>query len=619
MKIKPIKKSIGLSIVAALFIGTAVDAGKIVTNATYTGGTTSSATAIVTPNKQFGFGGWDLDNVLVKIVSILDYSTALPGYDFNETTGFYTPMSVGKSFESEISSRTFAGDTAGELRGKLHGKDWPVGEPSGIKIINDDTAVQHGKPTNCIINSSYLEGYYLDSSTPRPVICSSDFQTHKRFKINMLSTMVGADNAWGKPVDMVFNLTAGDTTSQRYQVFQKINNYTNKRLDGYKIEVLDATGAVNPALTLSLGVGEETDPNTPSSDIFALDARATFSDGLWGPVDTQHDRPRGFFDDATAYYNVPNNAHSSVITGGTDGFLGANYQALFGNWLTSAWAPKGVFWDDDADPLTDAVLVAFYGKDPTNPTTDAWRKGEVDNWRVLTTAEIVQYSGANYAVDVIEDTLNLGINYIVEVGSNTAIGSKFTIRITPHTDANQTAPSYYLDTAGDYLTYIDTNASLSITPAPTFTVGTTLKVVVADADKNTDGTTKQQFDVNVTTSKGEWDLVTLIETDNNTSIFTGTLGTISSAVAGANDDGNISVEVGTVVSVTYTDVSNANNVLSASTTAGVAATTTTASSDGGGGGGFDALDTASFVAMILGFLGIGAYIARRRLAKQKMQ
>ena len=609
------KRLLGLSVVAALFIATGVDAGKIVTNATYTGGTTSSSTAIVTPSKQFGFGGWNLDNVVVKITDLL--FAPIGGKTFNETDGTYSPMILGESFESEIWN---AGNT--EVRGRLHGKNWPVGEPSGIKIINADTHVQHGKPENCIINSSYLEGFYLDSATPQPVICSSDFQTHKRFKINMLSTMVNGDGAWGNPVDMVFNLDPADTSAMRYQVFQKINNYTGKRLDGYKIEVLDENGTVNPALTLSLGVGEDTS-TTPAGDIFAFDARATFSDGLWGPVDTQHDRPRGFFDDRTAYYNVPDNLHSNVIVGGTDGFLGANYQDLFGNWLTSVWAPKGVFWDFDNDPLTDATLVAFYGKDPTNPaSTDAWRKGEVGLWAPLTADEIVQYSGAGYAVDVVEDTLNLGINYIVEIGNNALIGSKFTIRITPHTDANQTAPSYVGNVAGDYLTYTGNQGRLTITPAPTFVVASALQVTVADADLNTNTLTAETQSVTVTTSKGETEVVLLTETGLNTGIFTGTLTTVDSSTAGASGDDNVvSADIGTTVSVTYLDTDSdgagTDVALTASTSAVVvtAPVVPTVSSDGSGGG-FDAFDKTSLIAMILGFLGIGAFIARRKLAKK---
>ena len=91
----------------------------------------------------------------------------------------------------------------------------------------------------------------------------------------------------------------------------------------------------------------------------------------------------------------------------------------------------------------------------------------------------------------------------------------------------------------------------------------------------------------------------------------------------ANNDGVIAVTKYTKVTVNYTDadsstVAGAVNVpLSASTYAESVATsveTTDDSSDGGGG--FDALDNVSLIAMILGFLGIGAFIARRKLANK---
>lgn len=261
-------KIIELSVVAALLIGSSTYAGKIITDASYDNNVTSSQSAILTPNKQFGFGGWNLNNVTVKIVSITDYLTALVGSWFNELTGEYSSdantaprsaMSDGMSFESEIVSTNILGDTAGEIRGRLHGKDWPVGEPSGIKIINDDMAVHAGDPTNCIITTSYLEGYYLSSADPRPTTCSAGYQTHKRFKVNMQpSTVTGVDfnvtGGYGKPIDLIFNLDPADTSTavRRYQVLQKINNYTGVRLDGYKLEVLDANGIKNPNLTLSL-------------------------------------------------------------------------------------------------------------------------------------------------------------------------------------------------------------------------------------------------------------------------------------------------------------------------------------------------------------------------------
>ncbi len=41
-------------------------------------------------------------------------------------------MVVGDSFESDINN------SAGEIVVKLHGKDWPVGEPAGIKVVTGD-------------------------------------------------------------------------------------------------------------------------------------------------------------------------------------------------------------------------------------------------------------------------------------------------------------------------------------------------------------------------------------------------------------------------------------------------------------------------------------------------
>ncbi len=63
----------------------------------------------------------------------------------------------------------------------------------------------------------------------------------------MLPTTVASstgENRYGKPIDLVFNLDTCDTndTARGYQVFQKINNYTGMRLDGYKVEVLDENG-----------------------------------------------------------------------------------------------------------------------------------------------------------------------------------------------------------------------------------------------------------------------------------------------------------------------------------------------------------------------------------------
>ncbi len=431
MKYTTNKQVVGLSVAAALLIGTSAYAGKIVSNATYDDNNTSSASAIIVPNTQFGFGGWSLDNVTVKIVNLTDYATAVLGLLFDKATGVYAPtMTSGMSFESEIS-------TGGEVRGLLHGKDWPVGEPAGIKVINGDLkAVQNGDPANCIITTGYLDLHYLDQPvlTDRwPTICSSGFQTHKRFKINMLPTSVDVVDAegYGKPIELVFNLDANDTSTQVYQVLQKINNYTGKILDGYKLEVLDGNGAKNANLTLSL------DKDLPDL--------ANFSHGLWGAIDN-HFTERGFFDDVGVYYPVSLSADEQTISW-RGSIIGGNYMQVFrSNWLHSAVAPQGIFFDDDNNSATDAKLQAFWGVPPTlsDTTPKGWYKGEVDNWAPLTPEEFggwnVGGADSQYTIDTIEDVLNLGITYSVHIGDNTQIPTgKLIIRITPHVDGTATA------------------------------------------------------------------------------------------------------------------------------------------------------------------------------------
>jgi hypothetical protein len=131
--------------------------------------------------------------------------------------------------------------------------------------------------------------------------------------------------------------------------------------------------------------------------------------------------------------------NTQELTGGPV-TLNSNYVDLFGLWLPSKWAPYGIFWDDDNDPTTDAELVAFWG-DPLKTGANAWHKGNdynttdaIEPWELVTVAELdawnVNEVGSVYSIDKIEDTLTWA-EHVVEVGLNSTIGSKFTIRITP--------------------------------------------------------------------------------------------------------------------------------------------------------------------------------------------
>ncbi len=448
-----------ISVVTAMLLSTGAYAGSII------GADATDSYNDTTPPTQFGFGGWNFDNINVRMI---DAETGNPsGKTFDTGDGTYDAMTYGDSFVSDI----HVDETNNTIMGTLGGKDWPVGEPAGVKIINNDPKTKNGKPENCIMTTSYLdatdtgsgESGYLDTDAvagPQPTICSSPFQTHKRFKVRMLSTTV-ADvntseteaNRYGKPIDLVFDLNTTDTNTsmRRYQVFSKINNYTDLRLDGYKIEVLDHNKLTNAQLKLSVGIEEDN-----GTDIWGLDDMANFSHGLWGPYEEVNGVVRfedGFFDKVRAYLpvNLINDGNATETTHGE--IQGGNYDALFGHWLPSKWQPYGIFFDNDGDPTTDAELVAFWGTAPDAApgTAPAWHKGMSDNFALVSTVEMDAWLANDlYNIGFIEDTLNLGLNYIVEVGDSSQIGATFTIRITPHVSNDQSPPSY-IDENGSYI------------------------------------------------------------------------------------------------------------------------------------------------------------------------
>jgi hypothetical protein len=394
-------------------------------------------------------GAWDLDNVEVKLY----HANGSVFGAFDEVSGVYTSMIAGDSFASLVSSPD-------GLVAKVTGKIWPVGEPSGIKVVTGDAAVKNGKPENCLINTAYLEGTFLDVAAPMPVICSSPFQSHKRFKIAMQPATVDgiADGAEGKPIDLVFNVTDSGGIKP-YQVFSKINNYTGKRLKGYKIVVgMGVGGAFHSAdqlgidekLFISLGIGEgmtNADVADGSNLFDAGDGLATFSHGLFGAPDT-HFTDNGFFDNRTAGFAVEQICSANACTtyqpfaGITVPYsdtirstsaLPSNYVQApvnLGDWLPAELAPKGIFFDHDNDPTTDPVLQAWW-----NGT--AWIKNFDSGFAVVTNSEIDTWA-ANplYYVEIIEDVLNLGLNYIVKVGDDldnnpVTTSSKITLRIIP--------------------------------------------------------------------------------------------------------------------------------------------------------------------------------------------
>ncbi len=598
------KNLVKVSLVAAMLLSSGAYAGQII-------GANPNIDEPV-PLTQYGFGGWYFGDANIEVAMVAANGNPTYSTTFDQETGEYPQMSVGDSFVSSV----YQSSDKNILLAKIGGKDYPVGEPAGIKVINGDTQTNNGKPENCIMTTSYLEGTYLDTANPEPVICSSGFQTHKRFKVVMLEAMVNALGALGNPVELKFNLDPNDTSTGkvRYQVFQKINNYTGLRLDGYTLRVLDENGTENPNITLSLGTGENA-----GEDIWGENELANFAHGLWGPPDN-HFPEQGFFDNLRAYYPVTLNEDNNTISY-AGSMLGGNYQTLFGNWLTDEWAPTGIFFDNDNDPSTDAELMAFWGVPPgVDPANIGWYHGEADGWAPVNQTTLLTWAtNPLYFVGLIEDVLNLGINYIVEVGENANIGDTFTIEITPHADTNQTVPVHMSEAPS--LPDIPSAGSIVIVPEPTFDIGTTLRVAVADIDLNIDEGAEDNVTVTLTSTNfsGELELL-LTETDVNSSVFTGDLVTHLEEVG----DNDISTVLdGTVITATYVDADNGAGgtdvVVSASTTATAEVVDpdpgTDPSSGGGGGCTYNPnsknFDMTFLMLMALGLL----YPFRRRLFK----
>ncbi len=410
----------------------------------------------------FGIGGWDLSNVTPLIIDVDTGEEIAKTFDVG--SGTYSAMEVGDSFKSVV----YADETKTVATGEVHGKDWPVGEPHGIKVANHadiNEVLSNSKPASCILSTSFYRnsddaknydenGTYIGPGLPsdgwldtaseadvNPTYCNSPFQTHKRFKVDALTpTADDVDDRSAKPIDLVFNVEDGGDAGavRRYMVLQKLNNYSDSRYSGYEIEVgfgvgdsfqnASAAGA-GDNLKLSIGTGED-----EGEDIWAEDDLAPFSAGLFGTADNKHPYD-GFFDTRRAGFLAALDANETKIY--STGPQESNYIPIFGNWLPSKWEPTGIFFDDDGDPLTDAKLVAYWGASPTNSDLE-WRKGVADNFRALTDDELevigkeLVKEDSLYSMDGIEDLLNLGLTYIVEVGDVAGFtDSTFTLRLQP--------------------------------------------------------------------------------------------------------------------------------------------------------------------------------------------
>ncbi|MBY4892273.1 choice-of-anchor F family protein [Rhodobacteraceae bacterium N5(2021)] len=295
-------------------------------------------------------------------------------------------------------------DTA-ETNGQVYYEAPEANSPGLIGITQQYTTGQ-GTFDGCIRASAALE-------------CATGFQTGNRFKLQLTDT--GA-------VDLVFdvnNLPAGENI---YQVFGRAVNLTTQMLDSFVVELGYGVGddfvGSGADDGLSFAQNLELGPND-------LTAFTQYPFGLFGDAPTNNFTLDGFFDDERAGFDL--DITEDILS--TFGMYGA-YDDLFGNWLSREMAPQGLLWDDDGDPNTDALVMAYF-----NEETGLWEvlrnvdvNGEAESILnnplfFATRAEVEAALGVPLDYELnIEDLANLNLNFGISLADNFQ-GSNFTLRL----------------------------------------------------------------------------------------------------------------------------------------------------------------------------------------------
>jgi hypothetical protein len=242
--------------------------------------------------------------------------------------------------------------------------------------------------------------------------CEGPFQSDKRVK--MLATDVGT-------IDLVFDATP-DSEINSYQLFHRLINSTPQRLSGFTVELGFGLGAdfVRSGLGdgLSFDLTVKLGPNN-------LPAYSQFSFGLFGDAAQNPNFDLdGFFATQRAGFNLV--AGEDLIT--TAGLYGP-YESLFGlGMLNTASVPEGYFWDNDGDPLTDPLLMAWF-----NGTAWEARRAidPIDPLSAISIAPTIvdeaDLIALGWEKDIIEDLRNLNINFNILTDASFN-GSQFTLR-----------------------------------------------------------------------------------------------------------------------------------------------------------------------------------------------
>ena len=353
------------------------------------------------------------------------------GWDMSNVTVAPAPYIDGVTYASTL--YTDAGKSASN--GAIIWEESDIKVP-GMKIVNADDVTG----AKCIMTTGYNPYDFTDK------MCSDPLQSSKRWKLKGYN---------GDVLDVYFSTTTGTTSI--YGNLSKLTNATDGKWKGFRTEL---GFIVNGQFVKSKGgdgLGFSTTRGAYFTKLTSSDSQkeetlsAMFSQGLAGPADKYHPAT-GYFD-PTSRFSYPLYALEDEIYTGP---LSANYANLFGDWNPSEGVPFGYFFDDDANPDTDNVLMANCDGNfvVTDPILEAgYCEGQwvtyrsqagldangvpypSDGVKKAIPEDMVAFwqNDALYATGMIDDLANLGLNYYVTIGDNTKwpTPNQFVMRFYP--------------------------------------------------------------------------------------------------------------------------------------------------------------------------------------------
>jgi hypothetical protein len=294
---------------------------------------------------------------------------------------------------------------ASETNGQIY-YEAPEAYSPGLVAINTGYTSGQGSFDGCIRASA------ADA-------CATGFRTGNRFKMQLTDT---------GPVDLVFDVASVAPGESVYQVFGRAVNLTSQMLDSFVLEVGYGVGSEFVQSTVGDGLAFAGNLTLGPNDQTAF---TQYPFGLFGDAPTRNFDLDGFFDDARTGFALDVAEDMMESTG----FYGA-YADLFGGWLSREMAPAGLLWDDDGDPDTDALVMAFLNDDGLwELRRDVDANGDpisiLDAPRTYATIDEVRAAlGVPLEYELnIEDLANLNLNYGILLSEDFGRDS-FTIRFS---------------------------------------------------------------------------------------------------------------------------------------------------------------------------------------------